>query len=266
MLLQKLLRLPTLALEQAIEIAALQAHFQLLPAIFANLLPQHRTGGIELGAQPSLGIVELNPLLHDIITQSLGNGLGQQIQASPLPGRNPDAHRNESRGVVPGYAGHVPKARDTFGSSAVGGLAPEQHVPFADEELLDVYRLPGASPAGYTPVPVTCSAAPRSLAPTDERPSADDLKWITAALPAVCAFLEKHGPKLAEHHADGVPDLGAPLPAGAISGTSEPSRLAHVHPTRGVVVSWPPPSLDERRAQQQSAASAAAAPPPEAPK
>ena len=47
------------------------------------------------------------------------------MQSHPDSSAYPDAHRNESRGVVPGYAGHVPKARDTFGSSAVGGLAPE---------------------------------------------------------------------------------------------------------------------------------------------
>ena len=34
----------------------------------------------------------------------------------------------ESKGVLPGYQGHVPRARDTFGTTAVGGLAPEQHV------------------------------------------------------------------------------------------------------------------------------------------
>ena len=80
MLLQKLLRLPAFALEQPIEIAALQAHLQLLPAIVANLLSHHRTGGVELGAQTRLGIVQLDPLLHDIIAQSLGNGLGQKVQ------------------------------------------------------------------------------------------------------------------------------------------------------------------------------------------
>jgi len=50
------------------------------------------------------------------------------MQSHPDAEAYPDAHRNQSRGVVPGYAGHVPKARDTFGSSAVGGLAPEPHV------------------------------------------------------------------------------------------------------------------------------------------
>jgi len=50
------------------------------------------------------------------------------MQSHPDSSAYPDAHRNESRGVVPGYAGHVPKARDTFGSSAVGGLAPEAHI------------------------------------------------------------------------------------------------------------------------------------------
>lgn len=37
-------------------------------------------------------------------------------------------YRESSRGVVPGYQGHVPRARDTYGTSAVGGLAPEPHV------------------------------------------------------------------------------------------------------------------------------------------
>ena len=50
------------------------------------------------------------------------------MQSHPDASAYPDAYRNESRGVVPGYSGHVPKARDTFGSSAVGGLAPEAHV------------------------------------------------------------------------------------------------------------------------------------------
>lgn len=39
-----------------------------------------------------------------------------------------DPYREQSRGVVPGYQGHVPRARDTFGTTAVGGLAPEAHV------------------------------------------------------------------------------------------------------------------------------------------
>jgi len=38
-----------------------------------------------------------------------------------------DHHRNHSRGVIPGYQGHVPRARDTFGVTAVGGLAPESN-------------------------------------------------------------------------------------------------------------------------------------------
>lgn len=50
------------------------------------------------------------------------------MQSHPDSSAYPDAHKNTSRGVVPGYAGHVPKARDTFGSSAMGGLAPETHV------------------------------------------------------------------------------------------------------------------------------------------
>lgn len=39
-----------------------------------------------------------------------------------------DHHRNHSRGVIPGYQGHVPRARDTFGVTAVGGLAPDAHI------------------------------------------------------------------------------------------------------------------------------------------
>jgi hypothetical protein len=34
----------------------------------------------------------------------------------------------QSRGVIPGYQGHVPRARDTFGVTAIGGLAPDIHV------------------------------------------------------------------------------------------------------------------------------------------
>ena len=33
-------------------------------------------------------------------------------------------YRNEVKGIVPGYQGHVPRARDQFGESAVGGLKP----------------------------------------------------------------------------------------------------------------------------------------------
>jgi hypothetical protein len=33
-------------------------------------------------------------------------------------------YRNEVKGIVPGYQGHVPRARDQYGESAVGGLAP----------------------------------------------------------------------------------------------------------------------------------------------
>lgn len=34
-------------------------------------------------------------------------------------------YRNEVGGIVPGYQGHVPRARDQFGESAVGGLQPD---------------------------------------------------------------------------------------------------------------------------------------------
>ena len=50
------------------------------------------------------------------------------MQAHPDSSHYPDTYTKESRGVVPGYQGHVPRARDTFGSSAVGGLAPDMHV------------------------------------------------------------------------------------------------------------------------------------------
>ena len=50
------------------------------------------------------------------------------MQSHPDATAYPDAYRNVSKGVVPGYSGHVPRARDTFGSSAVGGLAPTPHV------------------------------------------------------------------------------------------------------------------------------------------
>ena len=46
----------------------------------------------------------------------------------PDESQYPDSHKFSSKGVVPGYQGHVPKARDTFGSSAMGGLAPEPHI------------------------------------------------------------------------------------------------------------------------------------------
>jgi len=35
-----------------------------------------------------------------------------------------DKYRNEVNGIVPGYQGHVPRARDQYGESAVGGLKP----------------------------------------------------------------------------------------------------------------------------------------------
>ena len=50
------------------------------------------------------------------------------MQSHPDATAYPDAHKLVSKGVVPGYAGHVPRARDTFGSTSVGGLAPEPHV------------------------------------------------------------------------------------------------------------------------------------------
>jgi len=34
-------------------------------------------------------------------------------------------YKEEVNGIVPGYAGHVPRARDQFGESAVGGLKPD---------------------------------------------------------------------------------------------------------------------------------------------
>ena len=33
-------------------------------------------------------------------------------------------YRSEVKGIVPGYAGHVPRARDQYGESAVGGMQP----------------------------------------------------------------------------------------------------------------------------------------------
>jgi len=46
--------------------------------------------------------------------------------------QNHSAHENpyfkESGGVIPGYQGHVPRSRDAYGVSAVGGLAPEPNV------------------------------------------------------------------------------------------------------------------------------------------
>lgn len=50
------------------------------------------------------------------------------MQSHPDESQYPDSHKFSSKGVVPGYQGHVPNARDTFGSSAMGGLAPEPHV------------------------------------------------------------------------------------------------------------------------------------------
>jgi len=39
-----------------------------------------------------------------------------------------DPHRDKSGGVLPGYSGHVPRARDTFGATAVGGLSPDINI------------------------------------------------------------------------------------------------------------------------------------------
>jgi len=50
------------------------------------------------------------------------------MQAHPDSSHYPDTYTKESRGVVPGYQGHVPRARDTFGSTAVGGLSPDMHI------------------------------------------------------------------------------------------------------------------------------------------
>lgn len=63
---------------------------------------------------------EFKPIVSDKTPLSM-------MQSHPDSSAYPDAHKHESRGVVPGYSGHVPRARDTFGSSAVGGLAPEAH-------------------------------------------------------------------------------------------------------------------------------------------
>lgn len=38
---------------------------------------------------------------------------------------NVSKYRNEVNGIVPGYQGHVPRSRDQFGESAVGGLKPD---------------------------------------------------------------------------------------------------------------------------------------------
>jgi len=39
-------------------------------------------------------------------------------------------YKDEVKGIVPGYAGHVPRARDQFGESSVGGLKPD---PWSDQ-------------------------------------------------------------------------------------------------------------------------------------
>lgn len=41
---------------------------------------------------------------------------------------NEDPHYAKAGGVVPGYQGHVPRSRDAFGVTAVGGLAPDPNV------------------------------------------------------------------------------------------------------------------------------------------
>src|SRR5690606_711987 len=93
-LFEKLFRLPAFTLEQAIEVAALQAQIQFLTAIGSDALGRHRTGGIELGPQPRLGMLQHNALLDDIVPQSLGDSLGDQIEATAFPGRQPDAYRH----------------------------------------------------------------------------------------------------------------------------------------------------------------------------
>ena len=81
------------------------------------------------------------------------------MQQHPDQSLYPDAHKYSSGGVVPGYAGHVPKARDTFGSTAVGGLSPDIHVgthkhmgPMAGHESQAYGSKQGQGPLGAGPL------------------------------------------------------------------------------------------------------------------
>ena len=110
-------------------------------------------------------------------------------------------------------------------------FAEEDDVPFADAEVTAANGLDLADDGRLHPVPLSCDDD--DFKPSLERPGAADLEWITAALPAVTTFTQKHAAVLTRYQ--GGPEralLTAPL--------------THIHGEGGsaITVCFPPPSAE----------------------
>ena len=63
-------------------------------------------------------------------TQSLPTPMPMSTNASTAAEINgPADYKHQVGGVVPGYAGHMPRARDKYAGSAHGGIAPDSGPP-----------------------------------------------------------------------------------------------------------------------------------------
>ena len=106
-------------------------------------------------------------------------------------------------GVPLGWPGTIPHggfAIDEYTSAAspepiaLGAMPSflmmtENSTPFADVEAAETHGFAVAD--GLYAVPLF--SGKQTMKPSLDRPSASDLKWMTAALPAVAAFIDRHG-------------------------------------------------------------------------
>jgi len=107
-------------------------------------------------------------------------------------------------------------------------MLTEDNVPFADVDATETHGFQVDN--GMYPVPVFIDGD--TFTPSLRRPSGPDLKWMTAVLPAVAAFIDKH--KMTKTQTAAVlHERMAP------SGTQQ---LTHVESASGILVCWPPPS------------------------
>lgn len=125
-------------------------------------------------------------------------------------------------------------------------LVVEEHeVPFPDLDADELYSLRPAARSSaprLTPVPLFVDDDEHGA--SHLRPGGQDLRWMSEALPAISAFLLKHGAELSERlHADTSDSALATQADGGL-------HLDHAHKGglgSGVYVCWPPPSIDQWR-------------------
>lgn len=109
-------------------------------------------------------------------------------------------------------------------------MMTEDNVPFADVDAAEEHGFQVED--GLYPVPAFCDT--ESMTFSLRRPGALDLTWMIAALPAVTAFIEKHGftkTQTARHLTERLESTGA-------------ERMTYAIEETGVVVCFPPPSCE----------------------